>query len=53
MECQCLDNKILYEAEISYVEVACGAYFSYSIELKSTVKSLKFDDVIILKPMKT
>ena len=43
-----------YEAEIRYEEVAYDANFSYGIQIGNKFeKSIKTDDVIILKILKT
>ena len=49
-------QKIKYEAEICYVEVAYDADFGYAFEIRINCqlsKSIKSDDVIVLKTMKT
>ena len=53
--CQYLGDKVKYEAEFCYVEVAYDADFDYSTEEDSNQlsKSIKFDEVIILKTLKT
>ena len=54
--CQYLGNEMKYEAEICYVEVFYYADFDYGMEIRNSnqqSKSIKFDDVIILKTRKT
>ena len=58
MKCQYLGNEIRYEAEICYLEeqleVIYDANSNYATEIRGKLSNMiEFDDVIILKTMKT